>query len=556
VTHFLTHYHADHYTGLRRGFEGVIAASDITADLLIHDYRLRFAGEGDRKGSGSAAANGNGNGGGAKLLRLPLNERLVIDGVGVTALPANHCPGAVMLLFELPGGRAILHTGDFRWQDWMKDLPPLARANVDTIYLDTTYCLPRWSFPPQDVAITEMARVARAALIEEPETVFVCGAYHIGKEKAAFGLADALDCRVYAPARKRRTLVLLQLPERWLARLTDDAAAARVHVTPGGGLRPERLLERYGLPVPAVDANGSGGAAAGGGGGSFDAAATNDDDGGDGWGDARPGNGGNGNAGGDDDDDEEEDDNGASFAAAVRGSGNGGENGTGAGRWRAVVGFRPTGWAYRPRAAKTGGALASRWRLGAASVWSVPYSEHSSFTDLQACVRALRPRRIVPTVNAPTPAAAAAIVERFVGGMDLTNDRRRLDAYFPRRSCAASGSADGGVGGDGGADAAGEKSSAAGDAPAPQNNSGSSGGSGDGGSGPNHNISSGSGGGGGGDNPESDSAALLLSEVDAEQQARLLAECERRQRLRRSVEAREAAKKKQRRSSGSGKGGG
>jgi hypothetical protein len=46
-----------------------------------------------------------------------------------------------------------------------------------------------------------------------------------------------------------RTLRLLQLPASWMALLTSDPLEAGLHVL-GGGLRPERLLRRYGLVVP------------------------------------------------------------------------------------------------------------------------------------------------------------------------------------------------------------------------------------------------------------------------------------------------------------------
>ena len=49
------------------------------------------------------------------------------------------------------------------------------------------------------------------------------------------------------------------------------------------------------------------------------------------------------------------------------------------------------------------------------------------------CVRALRPKRLVPTVNADSPAKSRAIVDRFADLMDLSADRSRLDCYLLRR---------------------------------------------------------------------------------------------------------------------------
>jgi DNA cross-link repair 1A protein len=53
------------------------------------------------------------------------------------------------------------------------------------------------------------------------------------------------------------------------------------------------------------------------------------------------------------------------------------------------------------------------------------------------CVRALRPKRLVPTVNADSPAKSRAIVDRFADLMDLSGDRSRLDCYLLRRPTVA-----------------------------------------------------------------------------------------------------------------------
>lgn len=55
------------------------------------------------------------------------------------------------------------------------------------------------------------------------------------------------------------------------------------------------------------------------------------------------------------------------------------------------------GWSYK----RSGGVQV--WREGAVEVVGIPYSEHSSWNDLRDCVGALRPKKIIPTVNAANP---------------------------------------------------------------------------------------------------------------------------------------------------------
>lgn len=58
-------------------------------------------------------------------------------------------------------------------------------------------------------------------------------------------------------------------------------------------------------------------------------------------------------------------------------------------------------------------------------------------------MRSLRPRRIIPTVNAGDAARSRAIVDRFADLMDLSADRSRLDCYLQRRTPKAEGAAAG-----------------------------------------------------------------------------------------------------------------
>ena len=96
--HFLTHFHADHYGGLRKSWcEGLIYCSEATACLVQTKLYV------DKKW----------------LRPLPMHTVVdVLDGTGgstgvtVTLIDANHCPGAVMFLFRLRNKKTVLHVGD------------------------------------------------------------------------------------------------------------------------------------------------------------------------------------------------------------------------------------------------------------------------------------------------------------------------------------------------------------------------------------------------------------------------------------------------------------
>ena len=81
----------------------------------------------------------------------------------VTAVDANHCPGAAQFIFERIEARGqgegdititerYLHTGDCRFHpQQFQSNAHLQRCVgcLDTLYLDTTYCNPKHAFPDQ-----------------------------------------------------------------------------------------------------------------------------------------------------------------------------------------------------------------------------------------------------------------------------------------------------------------------------------------------------------------------------------------------------------------------
>eukprot|EP01051_Picozoa_sp_SAG22_P012319 SAG22_NODE_1269_length_4943_cov_2.834434_1_plen_905_part_00 len=406
--YFLTHFHSDHTVGLHAGFDvGTIYCSTVTAELVVAVIGVR------RK----------------NVCAAEVGQTIEVDGVRVTLLEANHCPGAVMFHFWDPRTQqAALHTGDFRAAPSVCSDPRLAQLlrdhnGLDALYLDTTYCNPRHCFPPQPDVCDAIEAIARresqsaelaprdlqavpvgdgAATAHDVQpqpqpqprrrpgrTLFVVGSYSIGKENAIEAVCRGAGSQALVSPARARTL---KLSGRWdpaLYTLTDR--------------------DSTGDPPPPATATATSAAAA-------VAAAT------------------------------------ATSAAAagpvrVRVAAMGGAadhaearrllESEPPGRWDAVVCFRPTGWTFsraqQQQAANAGGGgLHYRpWveNGGRTRLYQVPYSEHSSWPELRAFVAAVRPRKLVPTVNL---AESERLVNAFVDCMDLRHDRGRIDAYLGR----------------------------------------------------------------------------------------------------------------------------
>ncbi|CAJ1081024.1 DNA cross-link repair 1A protein [Xyrichtys novacula] len=209
TAYFLTHFHSDHYGGLTKNWTFPIYCNRITGNLV--KSKLRVAEQ--------------------YLHILPMNTPVTVEGVKVILLDANHCPGAAMLLFLLPDGQTVLHTGDFRADPSMESYPELLGCRVQTLYLDTTYCSPEYTFPRQEEVISFAASTAFELVTLNPRTLVVCGSYSVGKEKVFLALAEILGSKVCLSRDKYNTMCCLE-SEKVKRLITTDLKAAQVHVLP------------------------------------------------------------------------------------------------------------------------------------------------------------------------------------------------------------------------------------------------------------------------------------------------------------------------------------
>ncbi|KAL6703724.1 DNA cross-link repair protein PSO2/SNM1 [Coniothyrium glycines] len=377
--YFLSHFHSDHYIGLTASWvHGPIYCSKVTANLVRQQLRV------DPKW----------------VVGLEFEQKTEVpgtEGVHVTMISANHCPGSSLFLFEKEIGKGktsklqrVLHCGDFRACQAHIEHPLLRPDVLDTVsgknrqqkldacYLDTTYLNPKYAFPPQQQVIQACADmcvslnkvradesdgwekmkrdragqgmvkfVQKDSNTENPQEpaspqrgrlLVIVGTYSIGKERICVGIAKALQSKIYAPTNKQRICKALEDPEL-NALLTTDPRGAQVHMTPLFEIRADTLddyLRDY------------------------------------------------------------------------------------ADTFSRAVGFRPSGWNYRPPNSRFTESPAvqtvlhsQNWKstfsmkdltpqrgsTSRASCFGVPYSEHSSFRELTMFCCALRIDKIIPTVN-------------------------------------------------------------------------------------------------------------------------------------------------------------
>lgn len=197
--YFLTHFHSDHYGGITKKwcyervfkdgddfedeskYKKIIFCSTITAKLLT----LRFSI--DPK----------------FIMPLEMNRRYLIQnfdtdvetedgfiqtddlelpGLFVTPITANHCPGSVIFLFESFSNNGqrlrVLHCGDFRVSREILDHPRLLAFNItnqgdlflDKVYLDTTYMSPSYNFPKQELVCNTVSDMFYDLIYSQGET--------------------------------------------------------------------------------------------------------------------------------------------------------------------------------------------------------------------------------------------------------------------------------------------------------------------------------------------------------------------------------------------------
>ena len=156
-----------------------------------------------------------------------------------------------------------LHCGDFRADPIILNQKiqlfgcdsseKFINLRFESVYLDTTYAHPKHTFPPQEQVIAACVDGCNRLLAGQYDPsgqkrlvplkwMIAVGSYLIGKERIILALAETFDLLIYADARKRAILSLLQWPELE-DRLTDDPLSTPLHFVSMNLLSKQKLSD-------------------------------------------------------------------------------------------------------------------------------------------------------------------------------------------------------------------------------------------------------------------------------------------------------------------------
>ncbi|KAM6437226.1 protein artemis isoform 2-T2 [Liasis olivaceus] len=200
--YFLSHCHKDHMKGLRAppmkrrlacSLKVRLYCSPVTKELLLSSPRYKFWE----------------NHIVALEVETPTQISLIEEASGekedieITLLPAGHCPGSVMFLFQGENG-TVLYTGDFRLARGevarMELLHSGSRVkDIQSVYLDTTFYDPKfYQIPSREECMKGIMELVRSWVVQSPYHVvwLNCKAAY-GYEYLFTNLSEELGIKVH-----------------------------------------------------------------------------------------------------------------------------------------------------------------------------------------------------------------------------------------------------------------------------------------------------------------------------------------------------------------------
>ncbi|KAK8056354.1 DNA repair metallo-beta-lactamase-domain-containing protein [Apiospora rasikravindrae] len=229
--YFLSHFHSDHYIGLSASWShGPIYCSKVTGSLVKNQLRTA-----------------------AKwVVELEFDEPVEIpgtEGVTVTMIPANHCPGSSLFLFEkaLGAGKGSTPRTQLPVRNFARRYRGDPNATDDALEAlkgpkGTTSVSNFFTKDSEGNEASDGKNKDDTKANPKHRLLVICGTYSIGKERICKAIAQALNTKIFASASKIKIIKQLGDPEL-TALLTTNPREAQVHMQMLMEIRAETLQE-------------------------------------------------------------------------------------------------------------------------------------------------------------------------------------------------------------------------------------------------------------------------------------------------------------------------
>lgn len=217
--HFLTHAHKDHTQGICTYASYPIYCSHLTKTLVLQHYPQLDE---------------------SIFVGIEVGQCLVIkDSDGdftVTAFDANHCPGALMFLYEGKFGN-ILHTGDCRLTiECLQQLPlkyvgtpgKEPKCRIDCIILDCTFGQSPLKMSSRQSAIQQVINCIWKHP-QAPTVYLTCDL--LGHEEILVHVSQAFGCKIYVD--KVKTPECFQALELMVPEILSEDSSSRFQLFDG-----------------------------------------------------------------------------------------------------------------------------------------------------------------------------------------------------------------------------------------------------------------------------------------------------------------------------------